>query len=134
MITGVHHIGIAVRNLDEAASIYESLGLKVEKLATSEQDGVKIAFMPAAETLIELLEPTNPSNSVARFLESRGEGVHHLAFAVDDIEAHLRQLEQAGVALIDKVPRQGADGLIAFVHPKSMKGVLVELVQKDTSK
>ena len=131
MITGVHHVGIVVRNLDEAASIYENLGLTVEKITVSEHDGVKIAFMPAAATLIELLEPTKPSNSVARFLESRGEGVHHLAFEVDNIEDHLRRLEQAGATLIDKKPRQGAEGLVAFVHPKSMKGVLVELVQRD---
>ena len=131
MIKSVHHIGIVVKNVDEASAMYQSgLGLQVSKVTASEKDGVKIAFMPAGETLIELLEPSNPANSVARFLETRGEGIHHIALEVDDIEAHLRQLEASGAVLIDKTPRQGAEGLVAFVHPKSMKVVLVELVQK----
>jgi len=131
MITNVHHIGIIVKSLDEAASMYEGgLGLEVSKVTASEKDGVKIAFMPAGETLIELLEPTAPGSSVARFLETRGEGIHHIAVEVDDIVAHLRKLEEAGAVLIDKTPRQGAEGLVAFVHPKSMRGVLLELVQR----
>ncbi len=131
MITNVHHIGIIVKSLDEAAAMYEGgLGLAVSKVTASEKDGVKIAFMPAGETLIELLEPTAPGSSVARFLETRGEGIHHIAVEVDDIVAHLRKLEEAGAVLIDKTPRQGAEGLVAFVHPKSMRGVLLELVQR----
>ena len=132
MIKRVHHIGIVVRNLDDGIAMYQgALGLTLSKVTASEQDGVKMAFMPAGDTLVELLEPTDPSTGVARFLESRGEGTHHIALEVDDIEAHLRQLEAAGAQLIDKTPRQGAEGLVAFVHPKSMKGVLVELVQPD---
>lgn len=131
MITRIHHIGIAVRNLDEAAVMYKNgLGLAVGKTVGAEADGVKIAFLPTGESDIELLEPTNPANSISRFLESRGEGIHHIAVEVDDIEAHMRQLEAAGAVLIDKTPRQGAEGLVAFIHPKSMKGVLLELVQR----
>jgi methylmalonyl-CoA epimerase len=135
MIKRVHHIGIVVRNLDDGIAMYQgALGLKVSKVTASEQDGVKMAFMPAGDTLVELLEPIDPSTGVARYLESRGEGTHHIALEVDDIEAHLRQLEAAGAQLIDKTPRRGADGLVAFVHPKSMKGVLVELVQPDAKR
>lgn len=131
MIKSVHHIGIVVKSLDEATAMYQNgLGLQVSKVTAAETDGVKIAFMPVGETLVELLEPTNPAGGVARFLETRGEGVHHIAIEVDDIEAHMRQLEAAGAVLIDKAPRKGAEGMVAFVHPKSMKGVLVELVQK----
>ena len=132
MIKRVHHIGIAVKNLEEAISVYQNgLGLEVTKVTASELDGVKIAFLPTPEAEIELLEPTNPAGGVARFLESRGEGIHHIALEVDDIEAHMRKLEAAGAVLLDKKPRRGADGLVAFIHPKSMKGVLVELVQRD---
>ncbi len=132
MITKVHHIGIVVKSLDEAAAIYrDGLGLEVSKVTESVKDGVKIAFLPLGETLIELLEPTNPANGVGRYLETRGEGIHHIAVEVDDIVAHMGRLEAAGAVLIDKTPRQGAEGLVAFVHPKSMKGVLVELVQKN---
>jgi methylmalonyl-CoA/ethylmalonyl-CoA epimerase len=132
MIKQVHHVGIAVKSLDEGIAVYQNaLGLSVSKVTESEKDGVKIAFMPVGESLVELLEPTSPSTGVARFLESRGEGIHHIAVEVDDIEAHLRQLEAAGAALIDKTPRRGAEGLVAFVHPRSMKGVLLELVQKE---
>ena len=130
MITNMHHVGIVVKSLDEAIPMYEGgLGLSVSKVTASEKDGVKIAFMPAGETLIELLEPASPTSSIARFLETRGEGMHHIAIQVDDIVAHMKRLEAAGAILIDKTPRQGAEGLVAFVHPKSMKGVLIELVQ-----
>jgi len=132
MIKRVHHIGIAVKSLDEATAMYQNgLGLQVSKVTASEKDGVKIAFLPTDEAELELLEPVSPTSSIARFLETRGEGIHHIALEVDNIEAHLRQLESAGAVLIDKTPRQGADGLVAFVHPKSMKGVLVELVQRE---
>ncbi len=134
MITRVHHIGIVVKSLDEAIAMYQDgLGLRVSKMTASEKDGVKIAFLPTAEAEIELLEPTVPGNSVHKFLETRGEGIHHICLEVDDIEAHLRRLEAAGAILIDKTPRQGADGLIAFIHPKSMKGVLVELIQRENA-
>jgi len=132
MITRVHHIGIVVKSLDEAIAVYrDSLGLTVSKITASEKDGVKIAFLPTAEAEIELLEPSVPGNNMHKFLETRGEGIHHLCLEVDDIEGHLRRLEAAGATLIDKTPRQGADGLIAFIHPKSMKGVLVELIQRE---
>jgi methylmalonyl-CoA/ethylmalonyl-CoA epimerase len=131
MIKSVHHVGIVVKDLDEAIAMYHGgLGLEVTKVTASAADGVKMAFMPAADTLIELLQPMDSTTGVARFLEARGEGFHHIAVEVDDIVAHLKQLEQAGAQLIDKAPRQGVEGLVAFVHPKSMKGVLVELVQR----
>jgi methylmalonyl-CoA/ethylmalonyl-CoA epimerase len=131
VIKSVHHVGIVVKNIDEAIAMYQGgLGLEVTRVTASEADGVKMAFMPAADTLIELLQPTDATTGVARFLEARGEGFHHIAVEVDDIVAHLKQLEEAGAQLIDKTPRQGAEGLVAFIHPKSMKGVLVELVQR----
>lgn len=132
MIKRVHHIGIVVKDLDEAIAMYrDGLGLKVSTIADMEKDKVQIAFLPTDEAEIELLQPTDATTGVARFLESRGEGIHHIAVEVDDIEAHLRQLEAAGAQLIDKTPRKGADGLVAFIHPRSMKGVLIELVQRE---
>lgn len=132
MIIRVHHIGVAVKSLEETIPLYrDGLGIPVGKITGSEQDGVSIAFLPAGETLLELLESTVPGNGVARFVESRGEGIHHICLEVDDIEAHMEQLQAEGAMLLDKKPRRGAEGMVAFVHPKSMKGVLVELLQRE---
>ena len=132
MITGLDHIGIAVKNLDDALEIYERiLDLEVEKIRVFEEQKVKMAFLLAGETRIELLEPTDKEGPVARFIEKRGEGVHHLAFTVADIEASLQKIKDKGISVVDEKPRIGAEGFkIAFLHPKSMKNVLVELCEK----
>ena len=132
VIKGLDHIGIAVKNLDEALEIYEGiLGLEVENVCAFQEQKVKIAFLMAGETRIELLEPLNNEGPVARFIEKRGEGVHHLAFSVADIEATLKNIKQKGIALVDETPRIGAEGFkIAFLHPRSTKNVLVELCEK----
>ncbi len=132
VIKGVDHVGIAVKNLDEALEIYEGiLGLEVENVWAFQEQKVKIAFLLAGENRIELLEPLNNEGPVARFIEKRGEGVHHLAFSVADIEATLKNIKQKGIALVDETPRIGAEGFkIAFLHPRSTKNVLVELCEK----
>ncbi len=132
MIIGLDHIGIAVRKLDEALQIYEKiLGLKLEKTKIVEDQKVRLAFLSAGETEIELLEPTAAESAVARFIEKRGEGIHHIAFKVTDIEGFLEQLKERGIALVDEKPRVGAKGgKIAFLHPKSLKNVLIELCEE----
>jgi len=131
MIIGLDHIGIAVRKLDEALQIYEKiLGLKLEKTKIVEDQKVRLAFLSAGETEIELLEPTAAESAVARFIEKRGEGIHHIAFKVTDIERFLEQLREKRIVLVDEKPRVGAKGgKIAFLHPKSLKNVLIELCE-----
>ena len=130
MMAKVDHIGIATRSIDTAGKFYaEVLGLAVAKREIA-AGGLKVAFIPVGETKIELLEPGSENDNIARFLETRGEGIHHLAFAVDNVEAALAQAKAAGYTLIDEKPRQGAGGaLIAFLHPKSTGGVLVEFCE-----
>jgi len=134
MIKGLNHVAIAVNNLNEAMEVYErQLGLKLEKTQMVEQQRVKAALLRAGETKIELLEPTDKESTVAKFLEKRGEGVHHIALSVSDIEGHLSELKQKGIALIDEKPRVGMEGgKIAFIHPKSTRNVLLELVEPKT--
>jgi len=131
VIRGVEHVAIAVNKLDEALEIYERmLGLKLEKTSVVEQQKVKVALLRAGNTSIELLEPTDAESTVAKFLEKRGEGIHHIALSVSDIENHLKELKEKGIALIDEKPRIGTEGgKIAFLHPKSTKNVLIELVE-----
>jgi methylmalonyl-CoA/ethylmalonyl-CoA epimerase len=128
----LNHVGIAVRSLEEALAPYrDALGLQVSQIEEVVSEQVKVAFLPAGDTRIELLEPTGDASAIARFLSRRGEGVHHLCFEVDDIEAALARLRAAGVQLIDETPRPGAGGCrVAFVHPRGMAGVLVELLEK----
>lgn len=130
--THIEHIGIAVRSLDEAIPYYESvLGLECYAIEEVEEQKVRTAFFKVGQTKIELLEPTDPDSPVGKFIEKKGEGMHHIAFAVNDIEGHLRDAEEKGVRLIDSIPRKGAEGLdIAFLHPKSTFGVLTEFCQK----
>jgi len=130
MMAQVDHIGIATRSIDAAGKFYaEVLGLAVAKRETV-AGGLKVAFIPVGETKIELLEPGSENDNIARFLETRGEGIHHVAFAVDNVAAALAQAKAAGYTLIDEKPRQGAGGaLIAFLHPKSTGGVLVEFCE-----
>jgi methylmalonyl-CoA epimerase len=124
------HIGIAVKSLD-AAKIYEALGLSIEHIETVESQGVRTAFLAAGDATIELLEPTGPQSAVAKFIEKRGEGIHHICFRVDDIEAHLARLAQQGYRLINETPVPGAHGCrVAFLHPAAGNGVLIELSEK----
>lgn len=132
MITGLEHLGIAVKNLDDALEVFQRiLGLKVEEVQIFEDQKVKIAFLLAGETKIELLEPTDEDSPVGKFIEKRGEGIHHLAFTVADVETALRKVKEEGIAVVDEKPRIGAQGFkVAFLHPKSTMSVLVELCQK----
>jgi methylmalonyl-CoA/ethylmalonyl-CoA epimerase len=132
MIIGVDHIGIAVNSLTEALKIYEGiLGLKLVKTKTVEEQRVKVALILAGGTKIELLQPTNEESSVAKFIAKKGEGIHHIAFRVSNVESSLEEIKRKGIALIDEKPRIGFEGhKIAFVHPKSTKNVLVELCEE----
>jgi len=133
MIQKIHHIGLAVRSLDEALEAYLALGLHVEGTAQIAEQSVRVAFLPVGETHLELLEPTSESSPVAKFLAGRGEGMHHICLAVSDIEAALAELKQQGLRLIDEKPRTGAGGArIAFVHPSGMHGVLIELHEESS--
>lgn len=126
----VHHVAVVVRDMDQALGLYrDRLGLPVELVLPIESDGVTIAFLPVGESKIELVQPTDASTGVARYLESRGEGFHHLCLEVADIDAELARLGAAGVELIDVKARRGAEGPVAFIHPRSCNGVLVELIE-----
>jgi len=132
LYVGVDHVGVAVRNLDEAIDLYRDvLGFKLESVHVLAERKVRVAFLSTGgETRIELLEPLGNDSPVAKFLENRGEGIQHLAIRVKNIEAVLAELKQKAVVLVDDKPRTGAEGTkIAFVHPKSTKGVLLELVE-----
>jgi methylmalonyl-CoA/ethylmalonyl-CoA epimerase len=124
----IEHIGIAVRNLEEAIPFYEKvLGQKCYAIEEVKDQSVRTAFFRVGQTKIELLESTGPEGPVGKFIEKKGEGIHHIAFAVGDVEGSLREAESQGIQLIDKVPRKGAEGLsIGFLHPKSTFGVLME--------
>ena len=129
MIEKVAHIGIAVPKLAEAVAVYEGvLGLTVEGYETVEDQKVNVAMLTGGDDIIELLEPTEPDSPIAKFIEKRGPGIHHICLQVDDIEATLARFKEQGLRLIDEEPRAGAHGCrIAFVHPKSTGGVLIEL-------
>ncbi len=129
MIQKIDHIGIAVSDLDEALKFYcDTLGLKVEK--TEEFQGMKIAFIPIGDTEFELLQPTDPNGAIAKFIEKRGEGIQHVALRVEDVEKSLEEMKAKGLRVIDEKPRPGAGGAsIAFFHPKSTGGVLLEICQ-----
>ena len=121
------HIGIAVRSLD-AAKIYEALGLEIEHVEVVETQKVKTAFLSVGDSTLELLEPTGPDSTIAKFIEKRGEGIHHICLRVDDIEAHLARLKEQGYRLINESPVPGAHGCrVAFLHPAAGNGVLIEL-------
>jgi methylmalonyl-CoA epimerase len=128
----IHHIAIAVRDLEEAATRFGGLlGLGRSERYDVASMKVSCLFLPVGESNIELLEPQSEDSAVGKFLAKRGEGIHHICFEVDDIEASMRRFEEQGARLIDKAPRPGAGGhLVAFVHPKSAHGALIELKQK----
>ena len=127
----VDHIGIAVSGLDEALAVWrDALGLEVEHTEEVAEQGVRVTMLPVGESHIELLQPLTENSPVGKFLEKRGPGIHHIAVRVPDIQAALAQLKEKGTRLIDEKPRTGARGcLVAFVHPSSANGVLLELVQ-----
>lgn len=126
-----HHIGIAVKRIDAALVAYRAFGLVPESVEEVPSQGVRVAFLRAGSLWVELLESLKPEGVIARFVEDHGEGLHHLAFAVTDIRAEMRRLQEGGVQLVDSAPRLGSHGrLVAFVHPRSAHGVLVELVQE----
>ena len=132
IVDGLAHVGIAVRSLEAAIPRWtRSLGFRHVDTIVLESMGLRIAFLEAGGAEIELLEPTRPDSTVATFLEKRGEGIHHLSFHVRDIEAALERASAAGLELIDRTPREGSHGTkIAFVHPRSMGGVLVEFCER----
>ncbi|MFW5781845.1 MAG: methylmalonyl-CoA epimerase [Candidatus Muiribacteriaceae bacterium] len=124
----IDHIGIAVKNIEEAGRIYSDIGL--EKGSSEVIDGMKVGFFAAGDSNIELLEPVDMDSPIGKFIEKKGEGIHHIAVNVPDVEAKLKELEEKGYRLIDKSPRTGAHGKkIAFLHPKSTKGVLLEICE-----
>lgn len=127
----VDHIGIAIKGLDEALAVWrDALGLDVEHTEEVAEQGVRVTMLPLGESHIELLEPLSENSPVGKFIEKRGPGIHHIAVRVPDIKAALAQLKAKGTRLIDETPRVGARGcLVAFVHPSSANGVLLELVQ-----
>jgi methylmalonyl-CoA epimerase len=131
-LKNIDHIGIAVSSLQESLSFWEtSLGIELHGIEEVTEQHVRTAFLPVGDTEIELLEPTSAESSVAKFIEKRGEGLHHIAIRVDDIEAALAELKAKGIQLIDETPRGGAGGArIAFVHPKATHGVLLELCER----
>ncbi len=131
MTNNINHIGIAVHSIDASVAFYrDTLGMEFEGTEVVEEQKVKVAFLAVGESRIELLEPTSPESPVAKFLEKNGEGTHHLAYEVTDIEKVLGDLKAKGVRLVDETPRNGAHGTrIAFLHPKATGGVLTELCE-----
>jgi len=128
----IEHIGIAVKNLDKSNKLFASLlgksHYKTEEVAS---EGVKTSFFQSGPNKIELLEATSPESPIAKFIEKKGEGVHHIAFAVNDIESEIKRLQKEGFIVLNEIPKKGADNkLVAFLHPKSTNGVLIELCQE----
>ncbi len=125
------HVGIVVRSIDDALKTYgELMGMRLLERHSAPEHGVDVAFLDAGNSTLELLAPIDPQSGTARFLAARGEGTHHICFAVDDIGAALDHLRQQGLRLIDETPRRGIHGLVAFVHPKATHGVMIELLQR----
>ena len=132
MLNKIEHLGIAVNSIDASAKIYETLlGSSCYKIEDVESEGVKTAFFQVGESKIELLEATNENSPIAKFIAKKGEGIHHIAFDVTDIHSSMKELSEKGFQLLNEVPKNGADNkLVAFLHPKSANGVLVELCQE----
>ena len=134
MFKKIDHIGVAVKNLENSPHLFKDiLGMQYSGKEVVEEQNVKVAFLPIGESEIELLESTSSDGNIARYIEKNGEGIHHIAFEVDDLESMLEELQQKGIRLIDKEPRYGAGGTrIAFLHPKNTNGILVELCERKT--
>lgn len=131
MVKKISHIGIAVKDLEKSIEFYKNLGLELEGIEIVESQKVKVAFLPIGEVRIELLEATSDDSPIAKFIEKKGEGIHHLAMATDNLQDRLNQIDEQGLRLIDKTPRPGAHGAkIAFLHPKATGGVLLELCEE----
>ena len=132
MIEKIEHIGIAVKNLDEANKIYEQLlGTPPYKMETVDSEGVNTSFFKTGESKVELLQATEEESAITKFIAKKGEGIHHIAFAVKDIYKEIKRLKEEGYAIINESPKKGADNkLVCFVHPKNTKGVLIELCQE----
>ena len=132
MVNKIEHIGIAVKNMDDANALFEKmLGVPSYKMEAVESEGVLTSFFQTGTNKIELLVATNPESPIAKFLEKKGEGIHHIAFDVEDIHAEIARLKKEGFVLINEVPKKGADNkLVVFLHPKNTNGVLVELCQE----
>lgn len=128
----IDHLGIAVKSISDSLAFYrDGLGLELSSSETVEDQGVRVALLPAGESRIELLEPVSGETPVGRFIAKRGEGLHHICYEVEDLESKLNELRSRGVRLLEGYPRRGAEGkLVAFLHPASSHGVLVELVEK----
>jgi methylmalonyl-CoA epimerase len=130
MLRRIHHVGIVVRNLEDGYRFYrDTLGLPLIAEATVKDQGVRAALLQAGESEIELLEPIDPNGGVAKFLEKRGEGLHHVCFATDDVNAELEATKAKGIPVIDQQPRRGLAGMICFLHPKAQHGVLIEYAE-----
>ncbi len=131
-VSHIEHLGVAVKSLEESIPYWEGvLGLKCYAIEEVADQKVKTAFFMLGQTKIELLEPTSPDSTIAKYIENKGVGIHHMALACENIEEQLADAEQLGIRLIDKTPRKGAEGLtIAFLHPKSTQGILTELCEK----
>ena len=131
MIEKIDHIGIAVKDLEKACDAFSQLNIKVSGKELVEEQKVKVAFLPVGDSELELLESTSPDGPIARFIEKKGEGIQHIAFKVNNLEKMLEELKKEGVRLIDEKPRYGAGGAkIAFLHPKSTNGILIELCER----
>jgi methylmalonyl-CoA/ethylmalonyl-CoA epimerase len=129
-LTNIHHVGVVVRDMDEAYRYFrDTLGLRFIAEETVEDQGVRAALLDLGNCQLELLQPTVPDTGIARYLERKGEGLHHVCFAVPDVRAALAELKSQGVPLVDEEPRRGLTGTIAFLHPTALHGVLVELVE-----
>ncbi|MFC2033045.1 methylmalonyl-CoA epimerase [Chloroflexota bacterium] len=134
MLRGIHHVGIAVKNLDEATQNYKSaLGVKVQSVHEVPDPGLRIAMLPVENSIVELIQPTGTEGTIAEFIASNGEGVNHICFEVDDIKKELAALSAKGIPLRDKESRQGVVGKIAFLSPEGMNGVTIELVEKTSA-
>jgi methylmalonyl-CoA epimerase len=128
----IDHIGVVVQDIRQALEAYEAaLGLPLREVADMPDQKVRVAFLPVGESNVELVQPLTADSGIARFLEKRGEGVHHICLEVGDIEAAMARLREHGVELIDEAPRKGIHGRVAFVHPKGMHGVLIELLEHE---
>tara|TARA_B100001765_G_scaffold56383_1_gene33472 strand:- start:1577 stop:1996 length:420 start_codon:yes stop_codon:yes gene_type:complete len=128
----IDHVGVAVKNIDTALAFFKKVfDVPDADIELMEDQGVRACLIEVGQTRLELLEPTGPESGVGRFIERRGEGLHHLAFNVTDISGKLQTLQTLGVDLIDQTPREGLSGTIAFVHPRSVFGILTELVESD---